>query len=82
VPPVAKFAPYRTAMLAAWALETAHRLARSKRRPAFTRQAVTLLGGPGLFSTRKIRERLGWTPKLGFTAAMAQIKRWWELQPT
>ena len=77
VPHVQKSIPYKAALAAAMLLETVHRGLRLKRRPFVTRQGVQLIALPSTFSTDKIRDRLGWTPRVDFATALERIAEWW-----
>lgn len=77
VPRVTKSVPYRSALAIAAAMETYHRCFGIRKRPFVTRQAVMLLAPPQTFTSCKIRERLGWTPRVDFDTAMERIKAWW-----
>ncbi len=77
VPPVQKTVPFRNAYLIATGLESTYRLLRIKQRPVITRQSVSLIGLSHVFSSSKIRQWLGWAPKVNFETAIERIRAWW-----
>lgn len=80
VPRVTRHIPYRAALTAGMVLETVHRGLRLKRRPFVTRQGVQLVALPSRFTTAKIRERLGWSPRVDFATAIERIGEWWKAE--
>ncbi len=77
VPQPTRQIPVAAALGIAAVLETVHRGLKLSRRPFVTRQAVELVGLPNEFATEKIRDRLGWTPKVDFATAIDRIRTWW-----
>ncbi|MEM8678175.1 MAG: NAD-dependent epimerase/dehydratase family protein [Planctomycetota bacterium] len=77
VQPVRKQVPFRAAYAAAAGLEASYRWLGIKQRPPITRQSLSLLGLPQLFSTDKIRAQLGWQPRVGLEEGLQRIGTWW-----
>ncbi|MFQ5490168.1 MAG: NAD-dependent epimerase/dehydratase family protein [Phycisphaerae bacterium] len=65
-PPVTRHVPYRVARTAAFFLECAGHLLRTKKPPLVTRYSVWLLGRRCFFTCDKARRQLGWTPTIGY----------------
>jgi nucleoside-diphosphate-sugar epimerase len=45
-------------------------------RPLLSRQAVHILAFPQSFSTARLREQLGWEPRVGYDEAMTATVAW------
>jgi nucleoside-diphosphate-sugar epimerase len=72
--------PYRSAYVVGLALEEGYRLvhgATGLTLPALlSRQAVQVLGKGQDFSNRKVRERLGWSPRVGYADGLRATLAW------
>jgi ornithine--oxo-acid transaminase len=72
--------PYPVAYAIGAALEHGYRAARSRTgvtiRPLLSRQAVQVLGLPQSFSNQRLREQLGWAPRVGYEEAMDATATW------
>jgi nucleoside-diphosphate-sugar epimerase len=79
-PPPRWSLPYGLAYGIAFSLEHSYRLVRRatgvRTRPLLSRQAVHVLGRDQDFSTRKARERLGWEPRVSYTAGLQATLAW------
>ena len=76
VPPIRRIRSYRIVFAAAFALEASGRLMGRSKPPLITRYATWLMGRNLVYSTRKARENLGWTPKRSYREAIARTVRW------
>lgn len=74
--PVRKRRSYRAVFAAAFALEAGARLLRRRRPPVITRYATWLMGRRLSYSTAKARQRLGWTPSIGYRESIARTVAW------
>lgn len=82
--PVRRSIPLPAARALATALEAAARLRGASARPLLTHAALDMVTAVSRCSTRKIREELGYAPRVGVDAAMAELARWFrtrELPP-
>jgi nucleoside-diphosphate-sugar epimerase len=61
---------------AAFALEAAAKLARSRRPPLVSRYATWLMGRELAYSTQKARMKLGWSPSLSYRESIERTVRW------
>jgi nucleoside-diphosphate-sugar epimerase len=72
--------PYWLALSIGFSLEHAYRLARRSTglsaAPLLSRQAVQVLGRDQDFSNRKLRDTLGWEPRVGYAAGLAATVDW------
>jgi nucleoside-diphosphate-sugar epimerase len=72
--------PYPVAYAIGAALEHGYRAARSRTgltlRPLLSRQAVQVMGLPQSFSNHRLREQLGWAPRVGYEDAMDATAAW------
>lgn len=72
--------PYRLAGAIGFSLEQGYRLLRSSTGlstpPLLSRQAVQVLGRDQLFSGRKLREALGWEPRVGYEEGLQATLEW------
>ncbi len=72
--------PYPVAYAIGAGLERGYRAARVRTgvtmRPLLSRQAVQVLGREQSFSNRRLREELGWTPRVDYEDAMAATVAW------
>lgn len=72
--------PYPVAYAIGSGLERGYRAARVRTgvtlRPLLSRQAVQVLGLPQSFSNRRLREQLGWEPRIGYEDAMRATVTW------
>jgi 2-alkyl-3-oxoalkanoate reductase len=75
--PVRHRRPYWLAWSAATALETYGRLTHRSRPPLISRYAIWLLGRRLAYSTAKARDRLGWSPALGYRESIERSVRWY-----
>jgi nucleoside-diphosphate-sugar epimerase len=79
-PPVRWSIPYRFAAGVGFALEHGYRLVRRATGvsvpPLLSRQAVQVLGRSQDFSNRRIRETLGWEPRVGYAEGLAATLAW------
>jgi len=75
-PPPRISIPYRIAYATGGVMEFLWGAARIRARPLLTRMAVELMGTSQGFSTRRIREELGWEPRLSLSDGMERIGEW------
>jgi nucleoside-diphosphate-sugar epimerase len=79
-PPARWSLPYRVAIGLGSALEHGYRAVRRvtgvSTRPLLSRQAVQVLGRNQDFSHRKLSERLGWEPRVGYDGGLAATLDW------
>jgi nucleoside-diphosphate-sugar epimerase len=72
--------PYSVAALVGFSLEHGYRLLRRTTGlsipPLLSRQAVQVLGRDQDFSNRKLRETLGWEPRVDYAAGLAATLSW------
>jgi nucleoside-diphosphate-sugar epimerase len=72
--------PYRLAWGLGFSLEHGYRLLRGatgiSTPPLLSRQAVQVLGRDQEFSNRKLRETLGWKPRVGYESGLAATVAW------
>jgi len=72
--------PYRLAGAIGFSLEQGYRLLRSSTGlstpPLLSRQAVQVLGRDQLFSSRKLRQTLGWEPRVGYDEGLSATLEW------
>ena len=72
--------PYGLAGAIGLSLEQGYRLLRSSTGlstpPLLSRQAVQVLGRDQLFSSRKLRETLGWEPRVGYDEGLGATLEW------
>jgi nucleoside-diphosphate-sugar epimerase len=74
---VTKRVPYGVAYGAGFVLECVGHLLRSRRPPMVTRYAVWLAGRRCFFETKKIREQLGWRPRVSYEEGIPLTVRWY-----
>lgn len=77
VPHPSRRLPYGLVLALAATLEVVHRGLNLPRRPFVTRQGVQLVALPNVFTTDKIRDRLGWLPRVNFPTGLLRIGEWW-----
>jgi len=77
-PKPTRHVPYRLAFVAAFALEAAYRLIKSRRPPFITRYAAWLLGRPTVYSTVKAEQDLGWRPVVSYPEGVARAVEWFQ----
>ncbi len=75
-PPIRRSIPLPVARAMATAFEAAARLRGSGSRPLLTHAAIDHVTARSRMSMRKIREELGYVPRYGVAAAMAELERW------
>jgi nucleoside-diphosphate-sugar epimerase len=72
--------PYRLAVSVGFSLEHGYRLVRRSTGlhspPLLSRQAVQVLGRSQEFSNRKLRDTLGWEPRVGYAAGLEATLAW------
>ncbi|MFL5299866.1 MAG: NAD-dependent epimerase/dehydratase family protein [Anaeromyxobacteraceae bacterium] len=68
--------PLPLARAMATAFETAARLRRSEARPLLTHVALDMVTARSTMSMRRIRDELGFSPRYGVEAAMAEVGAW------
>lgn len=72
--------PYRVAYTLGWMLEGGYRALRRSTGltipPLLSRQAVQVLGTDQRFSSRRLREQLGWEPRTGYDAGLGVTLDW------
>ncbi|MGH2858813.1 MAG: NAD-dependent epimerase/dehydratase family protein, partial [Solirubrobacteraceae bacterium] len=72
--------PYRPAYAIGWVLEHGYRALRTATGvtlpPLLSRQAVHVLGTDQRFSSRRLREQLGWEPRTGYDAGLGATLDW------
>jgi nucleoside-diphosphate-sugar epimerase len=76
VPRVTWHYPFWYAFYGGFSLELRERLLLSKKPPRVTRYGAWLLGRYLEYSTRKARERLGWSPALSYRESIERTVRW------
>lgn len=76
-PEVTRTVPYQVARKAAFLMELAGRLVRSRRPPMVTRYAVWLLGRRCFFETKKARVQLGWKPTVTYEEGIPLTIEWY-----
>jgi nucleoside-diphosphate-sugar epimerase len=76
-PPVRRRQPYRVVFAAAFVLEAIGRLTGQRRPPLITRYATWLMGRRLSYSTEKARQRLGWSPAMGYRESIERSVRWY-----
>ncbi|HEV3121309.1 MAG TPA: NAD-dependent epimerase/dehydratase family protein [Isosphaeraceae bacterium] len=69
--------PFTLVWTAATALEAHGRLTHRKKPPVISRYAAWLMGRNLSYSTAKARQRLGWTPALGYRESINRTVRWY-----
>jgi nucleoside-diphosphate-sugar epimerase len=65
--------PYRLAYALCWAWERYSRSSQGQLPPAFNRRRCAAEWKGNRFTNRKLRERLGWTPRIGIDEAMKRF---------
>jgi nucleoside-diphosphate-sugar epimerase len=84
-PPVKWSMPYALAHAIGFALEHCYRLLRTgtglSLPPLLSRQAVQVLGKSQNFSNRKLRELLGWEPRVDYASGLATTLAWLRAEP-
>lgn len=72
--------PYGAAYAIGWMLEGGYRALRRSTGltvpPLLSRQAVHVLGTDQRFSSRRLREQLGWEPRTGYEAGLSATLEW------
>jgi nucleoside-diphosphate-sugar epimerase len=72
--------PYGLALTLGFSLEHGYRLLRRatglSSPPLLSRQAVQVLGRDQAFSNRKLRETLGWEPRVGYESGLRETVAW------
>lgn len=71
--PPPRSVPYGLARPLASACESTWRLLRRSERPPLTREALNLAAADHRIPTVRARDDLGWTPRVGYDAALAEI---------
>lgn len=74
--PVSRKVPYKVAFGAAFLMELAGHVLRSKKPPLATRYAVWLIGRRCFFSCEKARKDLGWQPTVSYDEGIERSVRW------
>ena len=74
--PIRRSIPLPVARGMATAFEAAARLRRSEARPLLTHVALDMVTPRSALSMRRIREELGFAPRYGVEAAMAEVGAW------
>ena len=74
--PIRRSIPLPVARAMATALEAAARLRGGGARPLLTHAAIDMVTARSRMSMRKIREELGYVPRYGVEAAMAELATW------
>lgn len=70
-PPVARSISYRVVYNAAFAMECAGHLFKSKKPPLITRYALWLMGRRCFFECEKIKQQIGWKSTIGYREGIA-----------
>lgn len=85
-PPVRLSMPYWLAKGIGFSLEQGYRLLRKstglKTQPLLSRQAVQVMGRSQRFSTRKLHELLGWTPRVDYLSGLRATLEWLHREAT
>lgn len=68
--------PYRLAYAAGFAAECVAHLSHFRIQPPLSRLTVLLLGGNRRFSSKKIRQELGWQPTVRFADGLREAVEW------
>lgn len=68
--------PLGIARLTAGAMELGAKAFRSSSRPLLTQSAIHMVTTTSEMSMKKIRERLGWTPRYDFAKAVEELQAW------
>jgi nucleoside-diphosphate-sugar epimerase len=76
-PPVTRHVPFRLAYSVGFVLECFGHLFKTNEPPMVTRYAAWLMGRKCFFETRKIREQLGWQPKVSYEEGLPMTVRWY-----
>ncbi|UCG17769.1 MAG: NAD-dependent epimerase/dehydratase family protein [Phycisphaerales bacterium] len=74
-PPIERRVPYQVARWAGFALECVGHLFKLAEPPLVTRYSAWLIGRRCFFETRKVREHLGWSPRISYEQGIPEAVR-------